>query len=265
MEKGRSESYTEFVYKLKSNMEEWLKEEKAYGDHAKVECFLLEQFYNWLPENLRHWMQDRPDVNSVARAAELAEDFVTCRAREGSDSGRKGGPDFRFKPKRVPVKTKEEPEIRNVRAVNTSESERNTEHALEQRRKIEARKPFLCYNCHKPGHIAAQCKKQKVVFLSISGRDENIELLEPYMHDLEVNGKPCRVLRDSAATMDVVHSSYVEPQMLTGECAWIKQAVVEQCMPSRRKGNYQRSFRHTRDGSCRVAGTPSAIPLPVFE
>lgn len=40
LEKGRSESYTEFAYKLKSNMVEWLKEEKAYGDHAKViECF----------------------------------------------------------------------------------------------------------------------------------------------------------------------------------------------------------------------------------
>lgn len=234
LEKGRSESYTEFAYKLKSNMVEWLKEEKAYGDHAKViECFLLEQFYNRLPENIRHWVQDRPDVSSVARAAELAEEFVTRRAREGSDSGRKGGPDFRFKPKRGPVKTKEEPEIGNARTVNTSESERNTEPALEQQRKLEARKPFLCYNCHKPGHIAAHCKKPKVVFLSISGRDENIELLEPYMRDLEVNGKPCRVLRDSAATMDVVHSSYVEPQMFTGECAWIKQAVesCSACLP----------------------------------
>lgn len=93
LEKGRSESYTEFAYKLKSNMVEWLKEEKAYGDHAKViECFLLEQFYNRLPENIRHWVQDRPDVSSVARAAELAEEFVTRRAREGSDSGRKGVP-----------------------------------------------------------------------------------------------------------------------------------------------------------------------------
>nr|XP_037275213.1 uncharacterized protein LOC119167790 [Rhipicephalus microplus] len=104
LKKGRSESYTEFAYKLKSNMVEWLKEEKAYGDHAKViECFLLEQFYNRLPENIRHWVQDRPDVSSVARAAELAEEFVTCRARKGSDSGRKGGPDFRFKPKRGPM------------------------------------------------------------------------------------------------------------------------------------------------------------------
>lgn len=35
-EKTKNESYTEFRYKLMSNMEEWLKDQKAYGDHAKV-------------------------------------------------------------------------------------------------------------------------------------------------------------------------------------------------------------------------------------
>lgn len=38
-----------------------------------------------------------------------------------------------------------------------------------------------------------------------------------------MNGKPCLVLQDSAAT--IVHPSYVEPGQFTGECIWIKQAV----------------------------------------
>ncbi|XP_075547607.1 uncharacterized protein LOC142582079 [Dermacentor variabilis] len=54
-----------------------------------------------------------------------------------------------------------------------------------------------------------------------------MELLSPYLHDLQVNGKPSRVLRDSAATMDIVHPSYVTVDDFTGEVAWIKQVVEE--------------------------------------
>lgn len=49
--------------------------------------------------------------------------------------------------------------------------------------------------------------------------------LEPHMQDLVINGKECRVLCDSAVTMDVVHPSYVEPEIFMGENAWIKQAM----------------------------------------
>ncbi|XP_075750462.1 uncharacterized protein LOC142817296 [Rhipicephalus microplus] len=63
--------------------------------------------------------------------------------------------------------------------------------------------------------------------------DENLELLRPYLHDLEVNGKPCKVLRDSGATTDIVHPSYITVDDFTGEVAWIKQVVEENsvCLP----------------------------------
>lgn len=54
------------------------------------------------------------------------------------------------------------------------------------------------------------------------------------MFDLEINGAPCRVLRDCAATMDVVHPSYVKPEHMNGKVAWIKQVVEEEesvCLP----------------------------------
>lgn len=53
------------------------------------------------------------------------------------------------------------------------------------------------------------------------------------MHELVVNEKPCKVLRDSAATMVVAHPSYVSPSDYTGQCSWIRQAVEEQsvCLP----------------------------------
>ncbi|KAH7976053.1 hypothetical protein HPB52_008525 [Rhipicephalus sanguineus] len=47
------------------------------------------------------------------------------------------------------------------------------------------------------------------------------------------------VLRDSAATMDVVHPSYVSAKDFTGECAWIRQVVQEHsvCLPLARDDN----------------------------
>lgn len=67
----------------------------------------------------------------------------------------------------------------------------------------------------------------------MDGDDENLALLKPYIREFTVNGKSCRVLRDSAATMDVVHPSYVEPSDFISECAWIRQAVQEDsvCLP----------------------------------
>ncbi|MCZ6901903.1 MAG: hypothetical protein O7C62_04400, partial [Rickettsia endosymbiont of Ixodes persulcatus] len=59
----------------------------------------------------------------------------------------------------------------------------------------------------------------------MNGSDKDLKLLRPYLHELQVNGKPCRVLRDSAATMDVVHPSYVTPSDFTGKVVWIKQLL----------------------------------------
>ncbi|KAG0442736.1 hypothetical protein HPB47_015628 [Ixodes persulcatus] len=36
---------------------------------------------------------------------------------------------------------------------------------------FEARKPFLCFNCQEPGHIAARCNKPRVMFSYVNGSD----------------------------------------------------------------------------------------------
>ncbi|KAH7952210.1 hypothetical protein HPB52_020156 [Rhipicephalus sanguineus] len=63
--------------------------------------------------------------------------------------------------------------------------------------------------------------------------NENSELLKAFMKECMVKGKRCRVLRDSAAIMDVVHPSYVSAKDFTGECVWIRQVVQEHsvCLP----------------------------------
>ncbi|XP_077492152.1 uncharacterized protein LOC144103261 [Amblyomma americanum] len=201
-----------------ANLGEWLKEAKAYDESEKMmQCFGLEQFYRQLPEDIRHWVQDRQDVTTVSKAADLEEEFVSRRALD-----RKESPKKEYQNRKT---SGERGQLFKVKEHARSEER--------QKKAFEKRRAPVCYNCQKPGHMAAVCKNPKVVCLSVDSNEENLKLLEPYIRDLVVNGKPCRVLRDSAATMDVVHPSYVEPGQFTGECAWIKKAVEanSMCLP----------------------------------
>ncbi|KAH7946875.1 hypothetical protein HPB52_005514 [Rhipicephalus sanguineus] len=54
-----------------------------------LQCFALEQFFRRLPEDIRYWVQDRPGVDTITRAAELTKEYVTRRAVEGREARRK--------------------------------------------------------------------------------------------------------------------------------------------------------------------------------
>ncbi|KAH7978233.1 hypothetical protein HPB49_004876 [Dermacentor silvarum] len=59
----------------------------ALSDAEKtMQCVALEQFFRRLPENIRYWVQDRPGVDTITRAADLAEEYVTRRALEGKEA-----------------------------------------------------------------------------------------------------------------------------------------------------------------------------------
>lgn len=233
-EKKDSEGYPDFAYGMKRNLIEWLKSAESYESRDRViETICLEQFYRSIPQNVRLWVQDRDNVNTVERAAELAEDYAMRRKLSiegGGPDGRKGSrKEFSFR------KGSQAKKLDNPRG-ETSTPENKGESASgghSQRKEFEAFRPIRCYNCQKTGHIAANCRSPKVVFSYADESDENIELLRPYLHDLEVNGKPCKVLRDSGATMDIVHPSYITVDDFTGEVAWIKQVVEENsvCLP----------------------------------
>lgn len=241
VEKFKDESYPEFAYTLKVNLEEWLREEGALGDAEKtLQCFALEQFFRRLPEEIRYWVQDRPGVDTITRAAELAEEYVTRRVVVGKEAPRKEMSKYRSdKPPRWAKSSQYRLKERSESTGGSDENARGKQEAPEkgaegqQKKAFEAKRPIVCFRCQQTGHIALGCKNPKVVLMSLCSNDENLKLLEPYIRDLVVNGQPCRVLRDSAATMDVVHPSYVEESQFTGECAWIKQAVEANsaCLP----------------------------------
>lgn len=78
------------AYTLEVNLKEWLSEEGALGDAEKtMQCVALEQFFHRLRENIKYWVQDRPGVDSITRAADLAEEYLTRRAFEGKGAPKK--------------------------------------------------------------------------------------------------------------------------------------------------------------------------------
>ncbi|XP_077490841.1 uncharacterized protein LOC144101552 [Amblyomma americanum] len=239
--KRSSKSYAEFAFSLKANLTEWLKGAVAYDTKDKVvECVGLEQFYNSIPEAVKLWVQDRENVSTVEKAAELADEYATRRklSSESSESEKKA---FGLRKRFVP---KNRSQFRNRETVEgTKQAPEKTEDRAKQAgaqkaltKEFEARKPFRCFNCQETGHIAARCTKTRLAFSYANDSDENLELLRPYIHELQVNGKLCRVLRDSGATMDIVHPSYVKEEDFTGEVAWIRQVLENQsvCLPMAR-------------------------------
>ncbi|XP_075724330.1 uncharacterized protein LOC142766981 [Rhipicephalus microplus] len=235
-EKG-NESHVDFAFRLKADLIEWLKGEGVYDDRDRVvECVALEQFYRCIEDNVRLWLQDRLSEVQLNKAAELAEEYYTRRklhsraVRVEKDERKEGfsrKPDQR-KPvphrnfKKDPSLTKDS--VGEGQAEAQKSSEVSTTQAFESENK---RKPLICYNCKKEGHIARNCQ-EKFAFATIRESEKNIRLLEPYLQEIRVNKKTCRALRDSAATMDVVHPSLVSPDDFTGECAWIRQVAEEQ-------------------------------------
>ncbi|XP_075733229.1 uncharacterized protein LOC142775608 [Rhipicephalus microplus] len=242
--KKGNESHVDFAFRLKADLIEWLKGEGVYDDRDKVvECVALEQFYRCIEEDVKLWLQDKLGEVQLNKAAELAEEYYTRRklhsraVRVEKDERKEGfskKPDQR-KPaphrnfKKDPSLTKDTVEEEKTEAEKSSEVSKQR---TDTTRAFESRKPLICYNCKKEGHIAINCK-QKFAFATIRESEKYMRLLEPYIQEISVNGKACRALRDSAATMDVVHPSLVSPDDFTGECAWIRQVAEEQsaCLP----------------------------------
>ncbi|KAM7312432.1 axoneme-associated protein mst101(2)-like [Ixodes scapularis] len=249
--KKPEESYIEFAYNLRSNLVEWLKSAEVYGNHdGIVECFGLEQLYKGMPEVMRYWVQDK-NPDTTQKAAELAEEFVARRSSQKDDTPERKFPgargDYRgkyYKPRSE--EDKREPKdsekgAHRSRAAGGGEAGEENHRAEKQgradettKKQFEARKPMRCFRCNETGHMAAGCRKPRVVFSYLSKDDENDRLLEPYLHDLLVNGEPCKVLRDCAATLDVVHPSLVQADHYTVPKKLLQMAGIEDCYTSAR-------------------------------
>lgn len=229
-------SYAEFAYELRSYLIEWMKVAKSYDDKERIlEVVALEQFYKTLSEPMRTWIQDKTDVDSVYKAADFADEYSSRRNnKEGTG---KTFEKTNWDERRGKGWKGREPTGRNTEEnrgdEETKASQGSDADDRQKKKAFEARRPITCFNCHETGHIAARCTKPRVVFACASHCAENDELLSPYLFDMTVNGKACRVLRDSGATIDLVHPTYVTEANYNGKCSWIKSVLDKGsvCLP----------------------------------
>lgn len=85
--KRPEESYSEFAYRLQGFLESWLRGVNAYGDREKIlEHIGLEHFFNSISSGIKLWIQDRPDVVSVLRAADYADEYYSRHENAAAES-----------------------------------------------------------------------------------------------------------------------------------------------------------------------------------
>lgn len=59
----------------------------------------------------------------------------------------------------------------------------------------------------------------------MTGKKDNSKLFKPCVKDMIVKDQECKVLRDSAAAVDVVHPKYISSSEYLSDFSWIRQAV----------------------------------------
>lgn len=102
-----------------------------------MECMCLEQFYKSIPQPVKLWVQDRGNVNTVERAAELAEEYATRRklsAEDGSWDGR-NGPQKQFPFKKTLQTKRPEHVDAEKKTSEKSEEKLNDETAQKEQKK----------------------------------------------------------------------------------------------------------------------------------
>ncbi|XP_040079464.1 uncharacterized protein LOC120850862 [Ixodes scapularis] len=227
-----SQSWPEFAYNLKADLIEWLKSAGAHGDHDKVvECVATEQFFRKLPDAVMFWVQDRLSEPNLMKAAELAKEHAMRRGLQGDSSckaqrDKEGKKAFWSKKNEVgkpfPRRFASEGSFQKPKETEVEAANRKVGYQpkpnSEGSKVFKKRRPSICFNCKEPGYFAASCTK-KVAFHYVCDSEDNERLLEPYTRQMLVNGKECRVLRDSTATMDVVHPIRTCDQRSTLETA----------------------------------------------
>ncbi|CAN7941106.1 unnamed protein product [Ixodes hexagonus] len=150
--KKSSEGYSEFAYGLKTNLVEWLKSEEVYESRDKiVERVCLEQFFRSIPPPVKLWVQDRVGVDTVERAAELADEYATRRRL----SGEEGEPDRSNRSARRHFQLGNGSRDKRPEKAEAGQKipEKREDHSKgdgarkSPTRQFEARKPLLCFNC----------------------------------------------------------------------------------------------------------------------
>ncbi|XP_064484714.1 uncharacterized protein LOC135396973 [Ornithodoros turicata] len=230
-------SYAERGYDIKANLREWMKGAEAFGNPERIlEVIALEQFFNELPDQVRNWVREKSGVVTIEAAADFADEYIALRGmdlKEGKMPGRQRKHFSANAPKREPRNNAADASGKD-NPVNEDSKRREGRDERQKTKAFEKKRPIVCHRCKEEGHIAAGCRKPRVALAYESdSNDEEDELMKPYLYELHINGRPCTVLRDSGASLDLVHPSFVSPEHYVSKCVWIRQVMEERsvCLP----------------------------------
>lgn len=214
------ESYAEFAYNLKSNFHEWIKIEEIGGSFEKlVHLMCLEKFYGSIPAEMRFWIEDRNKTKTLEDAADFADIYVSKR-----------GPvaDKNFNNSNFKTFKKNENNNQN-KEVNSKQTENESENKIDKST-FDKRRQFKCYGCGGVGHFknSPDCPKAKNVVANINTISSVDKLFEPYTIIAKINGVEAKLLRDSAASYDIVDAGIIKTQNYNGKCINVRGVLSEE-------------------------------------
>ena len=146
--KPTSDTYTDFAFKLYNNFKRWLEGAEAYDNlEALRQVFMMEQFMDTVPADLKLWLLDQKPTTLI-EMARAADKFVAVRKSvNGAQSGEQTVTDtpvlYTGKAPRSPSSPKRFWK-RDKAATNSGDT--------------RLKPPIRCYYCNKQNHVQSECR-----------------------------------------------------------------------------------------------------------
>ena len=217
-----SETYSEFLNRLRDNYSLYLEVSHIDGFDALKEANIMEQFRSKLPSEIKHFVDTR-QPSSALEMASLAELAYDCS--KDSLAGKKD-----FKVKQGHHRQTDEVKLDEVQVTNVNMPVNDTNAANAS---ASIKRDVICYTCNEVGHTSKfhRANNQRVKttqskkVVNVNGPMDEIENYEQthfiipcYLFDREV----CAI-RDSGSQMTLVASEFID------QGTAIRQPVPVQC------------------------------------
>lgn len=255
-------TYSTFAFKLRAYLNQWLENAEAKGDLDQfVNLILLEQFWSVCPVGMKLNLQEKSNVKTLEEVALAADEYTARRQATQLEKDLKSGPLAKANtnlnsngnassngqqkangsnqqrnggPKQTPKTNSNQNNSSQNGNSNNKKTQPNEQkqtsgvanHADKPRNDPKSGR---CWHCEQVGHIKSMCPKLKSSTVNLVREIESPEyVLQKYITEWTVNGQPCKVLRDTASTDDVIDRKLVRPDQFTGEYTHCRNALTAQ-------------------------------------